>query len=308
MLIDDIECVDIDVSNICNLKCPLCASIIGIDRRGILNNKQFADFDVVINRLKSFRKLKTVQIAGAASEPMLHPQILHFIRSLMQLGIKINIFTNGSTINDELWKALACILDSNSQMIFTICGTTQKMHSRYRIGSSLLQILHNARIFKHAQSNAKTHMQYIRFQYNKTESDIDIQRIAEDFSSYGILNTDTIYERHCLDSFERNGGICSDISFAILYRMQQKKTLAKAHRKIICNSLVNKVVQMDPYGNIFPCLAYRLFSNDRFENGGVIDYSKIINDIYRFCYECDEDNLRFLSLHNRDPFYMCDSK
>lgn len=308
MLIDDIECIDIDVSNICNLRCPLCPSVIGIDKHGVLNDKHFADFNKLMHRLKQFRGLKTVQVAGAASEPMLHPQIVFFVQQLISMDVSINIFTNGDVEDDNLWISLAHALNNKAQIVFTICGTTQAMHQKYRVGSSLVHILHNAHIIKQANSQVKTYMQYIRFQYNKYEDEASIKRLALEFSSYGILHTDTIYERYFLGQYTKNDGVCSDISFATLYSKQQRHTLAKKRRKIICNSLMNKVVQMDPYGNIFPCLAYRLFSTIPFENDGKLDYSQILDDKHKFCYECDEDNLKFLNNYCRDPFYMCDNK
>ena len=36
----------------------------------------------------------------------------------------------------------------DDKVFFTICGSTQELHSRYRVGSDLQQVLNNAAAFK----------------------------------------------------------------------------------------------------------------------------------------------------------------
>jgi sulfatase maturation enzyme AslB (radical SAM superfamily) len=66
---DDIITLDIDISNICNLKCSLCPSILYSNKF----NKHFMDISVFKKIFIKFKNLKSIHIAGAASEPTLHP-------------------------------------------------------------------------------------------------------------------------------------------------------------------------------------------------------------------------------------------
>ena len=66
---DDIITVDIDISNICNLKCSLCPSRLYSSKF----KKHFMDINTFKNLFIKFKNLKSIYIAGAASEPTLHP-------------------------------------------------------------------------------------------------------------------------------------------------------------------------------------------------------------------------------------------
>ena len=302
----EITCVDVELSNICNLACPLCASKIGIDENKVLQKKHFADVVFIAKRISMFKNLKTVHIAGSASEPTLHPNLLEFIDILKKQNLTMNLYTNGTINNDYFWNALGLKMPKNSNIIFTIAGTTQHLHNMYRVDSNLKQLLKNASIVDKAAKRKLSLIQYIRFQFNKRETIDQISKFLDDFR-YCILHTDTIYERMFFNKIQKNNGICSDVVFQAHYCNYLKQLVKKTRKNILCSSLQNKVVQIDPFGDIYPCIAYRLFSQDKFEFDDYFDYNSILAGKYDFCFECDKENVNFLQTHNRDAFCMCNN-
>lgn len=54
--------------------------------------------------------------------------------------------------------------------------------------------------------------------------------------------------------------------------------------QMTCKSLEQRFIAFDQYGNIFPCFLYRIYNpNEKFD----LNYEKINNFTYDFCYECE---------------------
>jgi len=66
---------------------------------------------------------------------------------------RVELYTNASA-HDEKWHAsFGEKLGENALVVFTICGSTEELHSRYRVGSSLCKTIANAKSFA-STSNA----------------------------------------------------------------------------------------------------------------------------------------------------------
>lgn len=149
------------------------------------------------------------------------------------------------------------------------------------------------------------HMQYIKFEYNKNDDMDTVMSILRKFSSYGFVETDPIWERLHLNDNDCNNGICSTKVFAFMYKMALRRAKAKPRRNIVCNSFDEKYVRMDAFGRYSPCVCYLLHRPEDAMKDGKIDYSDILQDKCRFCYECDADVVEFMSQNIRDSFYVC---
>ena len=54
------------------------------------------------------------------------------------------------------------LFDLNDKIVFTICGSTQELHEKYRVGSNLNQIINHANSIQ--QSNKIDYCQFIKFE------------------------------------------------------------------------------------------------------------------------------------------------
>jgi wyosine [tRNA(Phe)-imidazoG37] synthetase (radical SAM superfamily) len=90
-----------------------------------------------ITQLNEYKNVKNISLAGFASEPTLYPYIFELIKYLKSRNIKIELYTNGNTHDKTWWRELGKILTKNDRTYFTICGSTQELHSKYRVGSNL---------------------------------------------------------------------------------------------------------------------------------------------------------------------------
>lgn len=147
----EIRGLDVELANICNLKCPLCLSQLVPDFMDRSSGSRFLDIDYLIGELEQMPELKTLSIAGDASEPTLHSELLRLLDYAKgRKGLFVELYTNASCHSEGYWKDLASHFSGDSVVYFTICGSTQELHEKYRVGSSLDTVLRNARAFKSA--------------------------------------------------------------------------------------------------------------------------------------------------------------
>lgn len=304
--INDITEIDIETSNICNLKCPLCLRQHKEFKHAFV--QKFIDFENVKIVLNKFKNLDTLSICGDASEPTLHPQLINFLDYLKENkpNIFIELYTNGSTHDVYYWKELNKHFNLNSSVIFTICGITQHTHSMYRVNSNLKNVIENALAFKNGNQYKNDYMKYIRFEYNKHESMKDIICILSMFSSYEVINTDPIQERFQFnDAYIKNNNICSDKIFQLRYKQQLIKLHAKDYKRY-CHNYMRKLLKMDNECNLYPCVMFRLYKPKfKFIVDNKLDYSLILNKQLPFCYECTKEMVDFFQYNNRTQVFIC---
>lgn len=93
-------CVELDVTNKCNFKCPHCA--------GFRDNQVELDSNFgfkIIKQLKEFG-VKGIIFTGGG-EPLCHSRILDFLAFTSSLGLEIGFITNGSLVSDKSFKLVS---------------------------------------------------------------------------------------------------------------------------------------------------------------------------------------------------------
>lgn len=267
------EDIELELTTMCNAKCPLCA-------RNYKNFKnkypvtKIRDIDSITTQLELFENLKIVRLVGSISEPTLYPHLFDLIKFLNQKDILIEICTNGDTNNTQWWKQLGNILKKDDKVYFTICGSNQEMHEIYRRNTCLNNILENAKSLR-SEKNID-YAQCIMFKYNEDDlKSYKFESIIKDFSNIYFTETylkqdNTLYKNQLnLDL------LAPPTHREKLYSMFKKlsfKTTSDIN-DYNCMSLKNKSLQIDINGNIFPCYMY-LENNNTWDK----NYSSIINN------------------------------
>jgi organic radical activating enzyme len=167
----DLTVLEIGLINKCNNVCPLCLRNDKELMSRIPKNEQL-QFDALVKFLDQLPNLTRVVLMGALSEPTLYPEFFQLIEYLRSRNIRIRISTNGSTHPVDWWQRLGPMLGPDDIVRFPIDGSTNELHSKYRVGSTIEKVLERHRAFKYTESGAKnseatTILQHIIFQYNE---------------------------------------------------------------------------------------------------------------------------------------------
>lgn len=288
---------EMDLTGVCNLSCPLCSRNYVHAQHMVY--KSVRPLDVIIKQLDTFPNLKRAFIAGQVSEPTLYPEFLDYLRYLKSRGIYIELFTNGSTRDEEFWYNVGLILDPTDKCVFTVCGSTQELHSKYRVGSSLKQILNNAEAYRKANKN-NDYCQFIKFKYNShDEFKTKELGFTKWFSvgSEGIRNENDKKVQHAEDVWPE------DNRDKLIRSVFDLKPKGNEKPEIICKSLEDKKIYITQKGDVSACYVHYEYNPDHTFTEDVFDYSSILDFNFKDCWTCTKRCKFFIDKLNLD--FVC---
>jgi MoaA/NifB/PqqE/SkfB family radical SAM enzyme len=124
--------INIEVTNACQIKCSICPMNNGCVKRG----KSFLSKGQFNKILDKYQKYLNHVCLSHHGEPLLHKDLVYFIKELKNKGIKVGFITNGLYLSKELSKE---IIDSGLDEITFSFDTLDK--GKYKkLGSTLILI------------------------------------------------------------------------------------------------------------------------------------------------------------------------
>ncbi len=130
----------IELTSRCNLKCVMCPrdddSVRG------LGNMQLATFQRIIDEAAQYLEFAHLHLAG---EPLMHPDFGAFIDYAAAKGVRTEISTNGTMLDEARGQAL---IDSKlTNLIISIDGTDAATYKKIRGADSFDKVVRNAEQF-----------------------------------------------------------------------------------------------------------------------------------------------------------------
>ncbi len=146
---------NIDPSNICNLRCPLCPT--GLGTLGRKHGRLTLDrFQQVIDQITPFAYVVELYNWG---EPFLHPAIFELIHYASSRKIAVRVSSNLNHFSPGMAEqAVASGLDA---IIVSVDGATPETYEKYRRAGHLPDVLRNLRLLVEAKKKAKSHKPFI---------------------------------------------------------------------------------------------------------------------------------------------------
>lgn len=178
-MLDSIQGLHIEPTNMCTLKCPKCA------RTDFINQypKAWKNVNLNLNNLKRFLDIdlsnKRLYLCGNYGDAIYYDQLFEMVEYFKLAGAHIVISTNGSYKSKSWWEELTSFLTPQDAVIFGIDGTPDNF-TNYRINADWSSV--QVGIETVAQSQAQAIWQYIPFKYNEN----DIEAVKKLASELGI--------------------------------------------------------------------------------------------------------------------------
>ncbi len=121
----------------CNLECITCFRNAWDQPMGRMSE---STFESILAGLKLFDPIPSVYFGGIG-EPLFHPKTVDWIRRVKQLGTKVELITNGTTLTE---KKAGQIIDAGLDVLWvSLDGATPQTYADIRIGAELNTILYN---------------------------------------------------------------------------------------------------------------------------------------------------------------------
>lgn len=130
----------IDPINICNLKCPVCPTGLGILGRE-QGKIEFNNFVKIIEQIKDTAIGLELYNWG---EPFLHPDIFKMISYAHNCYISVGLNTNLNYFNAKM--AQQTVNANLDRLVVSIDGSTQEVYEKYRKNGKLNKVLNNVRL------------------------------------------------------------------------------------------------------------------------------------------------------------------
>jgi MoaA/NifB/PqqE/SkfB family radical SAM enzyme len=165
----------IELTNICNLHCPLCPTPLSKRKKGIMS---FTEFVKIAQSLPPSVKDLSIYLSG---EPLLNKDLFRIINFIVNEGIYCTISTNGTLLNENIVK----ILDSGlSKLIIGVDGATENTYKKYRVGGNFNLIIESIQRLveektKRNLENPLIELQFIVMKHTEKELDM-IVKLAND--------------------------------------------------------------------------------------------------------------------------------
>ncbi len=152
--------VNIEPTNMCNLRCPLC--ITGSGR--MKHETGMIDFEVykqVVDTIADTALYITLYHQG---EPYLHPQFNEMVRYAKSYGCYVNTSTNAHYFQ-TLDKARAVVTSGLDSMIISLDGVTQETYEHYRHRGKLDTVLAGIQNLVRAKKELNSKTPYLFAQF-----------------------------------------------------------------------------------------------------------------------------------------------
>lgn len=132
----------IDISTLCNLKCPHCFQSDYNSEQHIKREfMKYDDFLIILKKIKDYAFILHLYTWG---ESLLNPEALKIIRASLDAGIRSRISSNLSVRMSNHY--IEELIDSGLyRLTCSIDGPTQEIYEKYRVKGNLERVLDNAK-------------------------------------------------------------------------------------------------------------------------------------------------------------------
>jgi len=169
---------NIDPTNICNLKCPLCPTGLGILKRR-KGKMPLEAYKSLIDQIAPYAYWVELYNWG---EPFLHPQIFDMIRYAHERDIFVRMSSNMNYFDPAMAeKTVASGLDA---LIISVDGATEATYQKLRRGGQLSRVIENVKSLVEAKRQAHSRQPYTTLRmlvhrYNEGEIN-QVRQLAAD--------------------------------------------------------------------------------------------------------------------------------
>ena len=129
----------VEPTTTCNLSCRTCMRNSWNEPTGSM---EMSVYRRLIDGLKEVDSLQTMAFWGFG-EPLLHPNIVEMVVLAKELGVRVELITNGLLLNREIAEKL--VLARLDTLVVSVDGCSPKSYAEIRNGSDLTSVKENVR-------------------------------------------------------------------------------------------------------------------------------------------------------------------
>lgn len=307
---DSIQSLQVDISSYCNAKCGGCAR----NRYGneLSDGMKLVHFDTemwhrLVTKDLDDVHVKELVLNGNWGDPMMHPDLVEMLALFAEHHPETSLYihTNGSMRTTKFWAGLAksCRQFANHLVIFAIDGL-EDTHSIYRRNTDFGKLTRNIAAFTEAQGRANVTMTLFKHNEHQVNEvrDLAVELNATYFTlrnSHGddlLIETDgDPYKIYASDAVsEEQTELNADFKLSdnpdYMKYLDISDAIEDADSE--CPWLADRMIQIDPWGTVWPCCHISYHGSDVF-----LEYTGEEATDEHFSEARTDNNLRMNSLY-----------
>jgi len=174
--------VYIETANTCNLACPMCPVVMGVD--GFVGDEKFFDYDL-LHMMEDFISCAERCVMSAGGEPLLHPRFIDMVKFVKSRGATV-VFNTNATVMD-IKKSRALVELGVDSMSFSVDAADPDIYRKIRIGGDLEKVKENIKNLARARREAASEKPYLNLQMTLMKANLpDIPGVLELAADLGI--------------------------------------------------------------------------------------------------------------------------
>lgn len=252
----DVKKIYIEVTTKCNFACITCIRSSWQDE---LTHMTWATFENIMANLKELPKLEAIHFGGFG-EPLMHPRIFDMLRMVKGLGLKVEMITNGSYLQEETIQKL---IDVQLDVLFTsLDSPEEEEYNQIRPGGDFQDVFSNVKnlqAMKLTQNTKKPELgiEFVAMKKNYARLPKLIRLAWELHASKVIVSNLLPYHESMMDEIvydiDDTGCLFGQQSLLTSVRAQMSNMKLRTERT--CKFVSDKALCINHQGNVSPCYA-----------------------------------------------------
>lgn len=282
---DQLNTVQIEISNRCQASCPMCLRNI----HGGIENPNLMSRDWSLTQFKDtfnddvMSQINWINFCGDYGDPIMNSNLVEMCSYATQKkpSLCITISTNGSAQSTKWWESLAAALPADHKVIFALDGLADT-HNLYRIGTSYELIIKNAKAFIAAGGNA--HWMFIRFKHNEHQVE-EARKISKEIGFTNFVVKDSKRFGKKFPVLNKQGSVSHYLEPSTYGNIKpvefvDLKDYKQWTNDISCFTYDSKELYIDANGYLMPCcligsFLYANYDVELYMKYGLIDDTSI---------------------------------
>jgi radical SAM protein with 4Fe4S-binding SPASM domain len=242
--------VNIEVSSICNLRCPVCPTGAGSLKRA-KPLMSYEDFKKIIDEIKWFTGKVYLHNYG---EPFLNKDLLKMITYAKDAGLYVKLSTNGEFFHSREY-ARTFVESGVDYLFVSVDGKDQETHEKYRIGSDFDKVTEGFKFLTAAKKEVESSTPVIELQFLRTKNNEHQRDQMKNFAEQLGAN---VYAERIFGACSGDKALAekyiSDDPESTLLRVKESGTIDYAGEYINYCHWVTAFMVINSDGAVSPCI------------------------------------------------------
>lgn len=150
----------LEATAICNLRCPMCPTTMGIPREPY--RKNIFDLDL-LPKIKPVLPYISRCFMSGGGEPLLHPDLFRIIATVKDHGAPVYFNCNATLLSEE--RARLMVEKGVDTISFSVDGATDETYSKVRVGAELGTTMENIKRLAGIKKQAGAKRPFLNMQF-----------------------------------------------------------------------------------------------------------------------------------------------